>query len=1070
MQQLMSIDKPPDALLSAISGREVTLWLNCLPADIDAGEVANFIGLPWRDVLLGESTKELLAALTSDANPDLVRRRGYLQLIQTDPSLLPPLPPRSLPVYQLDAQSPPESDFDRTLRRMAMLGALRRSGVRNLLIVSDDNATLPVEFSSLFDASFQPFVTFVSATDDGRATALAWTEGKTAGRPVQLVSLAPAEFVRALVARYAHIYPADSTIVRLRRADGLTSLIDLTEADDVERPILNAYELIQERDLAIVAPEELREEEFVGFFEGRQDSWRPYAAGLPWLRDDRAQLKFKQLLRKLDTVGSPENKIAYIASQSGAGGTTLARAIAFEAARAGYPTLVAKPIPFTVDPLPVASYLTRAYQASLAAEEGGPNKPDARRLYECPWVIVFDRIHFDNREGELRHFVNELIRSGRPALVLAVTGPIKPTEFYSDLAVEIAAPTHFLGDKEVDALGRHMNRFLRVYQKARSLEAWSRFYHEHNVQKMYSVAAFWIALSFWVRMSRDITGSIQDWIYKAFIDHARTRAMRGALLEIASLSSERLPMDERLLPPSDDQWPISVRLEDQRHDFSALGLMRVKADGDYYWGLAHDILGRLLLNAVFQDFAIRTELGLEEARDAEHLRFLVLKRIAVKPAMAEARHRPLAEQYAKSIFKVDPDHGAYAFASIWREVLAALDDMPKLLRDGSRVFRHHTAISRRRIAAFENPLYQVTVGDRIALLERAIADIQYAIASIERTAGDEPDINLNNSLANAYLNLADVIGTTEANRPRAAELRQLANEATRRAYSDNPTNPWVVETHIKNLLSVAKSEAGRTTEAALEALLAVYDALRTSDADLRTDKLGRLGEDALTILLANAPPAADCVEIVTPVDILLATWRILARGGATGLNETLTNLPKDLAEEALVILSDPAGKGDMQVLRFQYGILSAARPFEFSNRLALIENLRATDHRLSPQLKLEYALLLYQAGRAPEGDQRFRELRLLWRDAEHFVQVPEPLNWLRDGESEALRTVQAHAGSEQGSRPMARVSEFRNLVAPFRPEEFAVRNMRPGTVFRAHVSFGHNGPFLRPPSAGPRRG
>ncbi|HBK05877.1 MAG TPA: hypothetical protein DDZ81_08415 [Acetobacteraceae bacterium] len=1070
MQQLLSTDELPGGLLSALSGREVTLWLHRLPTELDSGELTNFIGLPWRDVMLGESTKELLDTLSSNANADLVRRRGYLQLIQTDPSLLAPLPPRSLPVYLLDAQRPSESEFDRTLRRMAMLGALRRSGVRHLLIVSDEDSALPAEFASLFDAAFQPFVTFVSVTAAGLATALAWTEGKSAGRPVQLVRLAPVEFIRALVARYAHIYPADSAIVRLRRADGSTTLVDLTEADDVERPILNAYELIQERDLAIVAPEELDEEEFVGFFEGRQDSWRPYAAGVPWLRNDDASRAFKQMLRKLDTVGSPENKIAYIASQSGAGGTTLARSVAFEAARAGYPTLVAKPVPFIVDALPIAGYLTRAHQAFLAAEESRSTKLDTRRLYESPWVIVFDRVHFDHREGDLRHFVNELTRSGRPVLVLAVIGSIKPIEFYSDLAREIAAPTHFLDDKEVDGLGRHMNRFLRVYQKARPLETWSQFYHEHRVQRMYSVAAFWIALSFWVRMSRDITGSIQDWVYNTFIAHARTKAMQCALLEIAALSSERLPMDERLLPPSDDEWPLSVRLEDQRHDFSALGLMRVKADGDYYWGLAHDILGRLLLNAVFQNFALRSELDLGEARDPEHLRFLVLKRIAVKPAMAELRHRPLAEQYAKSIFKIDPDHGAHAFATIWREVLAALDDMPKLLRDTSRIFRHHTAISRRRIATFENPLYQVTVRDRVELLERAIADIKYAIASIERVAGDEPDINLNNSLANAYLNLADVIATTEATRERAAELRQLANEATRRAYSDNPTNPWVVETHIRNLLSIAKSESGRTADAALEALLAVYDALRTSDANLRTDKLGRLGEDALTLLLANTPPGTDRVELATPVDILLAAWRILARGGATGLNETLTDLPPDLAEEALAVLSDPVGKGDMQVLRFQYGILSAARPFEFSTRLTLIENLQATDLRLSPQLKLEYALLLYQVGRGAEGDQRFRDLRRLWRDGEHFVQVPEPLNWLREGESEALRTVQAFVGSEQGFRPMARVSEFRNITAPFRPEEFAVRNMRPGTAFRAHVSFGHNGPFLRPPSAGPRRG
>jgi hypothetical protein len=338
----------------------------------------------------------------------------------------------------------------------------------------------------------------VSATEAGLAAASAWARGKAGGPPVQLVRLSPGDFVRALVARYTEIYPADTTIVRVRAADGSTTLVDMTHADDVERPILNSYDVIPERDLALVAPEELDEEEFIGFFKGGQDSWRAYAAGLPWLRDDRPQRSLERLLRKLDTVGSPENKIAYIAAQPGAGGTTLARAIAFEAARAGYPTLLAKPIPFTPDALPMVGYLTRAHQASIiATEERATKRPNDRRLYETPWVMVFDRLHFERREGDLRHFVSELTRSGRPAIVLAVTGPINPLEFYGEAsAEEIAAPTHFLRAEEVDALGRHLNRFLRVYGKARPPEAWLQFYHEHSVRQMHGVAAFWIVLSF----------------------------------------------------------------------------------------------------------------------------------------------------------------------------------------------------------------------------------------------------------------------------------------------------------------------------------------------------------------------------------------------------------------------------------------------------------------------------------------------------------------------------------------------------------------------------------------------
>ncbi|MBU3993606.1 MAG: hypothetical protein KKA12_13830 [Alphaproteobacteria bacterium] len=853
--------------------------------------------------------------------------------------------------------------------------------------------------------------------------------------------------------------------------DGSTNIVDLTATDDAERPILSSYDLIQERDLAAVPAEDLTEDEFIGFFEGRQDSWRPYAAEVPWLRDRKVPGELKRLLGKLDTVGSPENKVAYIASEPGAGGTTLARAIALEAARSGYPTLVAKPVPFVPDPLPLIGFLTRAHQAFLAAQEAGSaRQPDERTLYETPWVIVFDRAHFEGREGEVRHFLNELTKSGRPAIILSVTGPTKPLEFYDSIAQEVAAPSHFLDADDAAALGRHLNTFLRVYNKARPSEAWTQFYHDHGVGQMHGVAAFWITLSFWLRLSRDITGSIQDWIYSAFLEHGESDAMRRALIEIAALSSERLPLNEGLLPPSDNQWPLALRLEDKRKNLAALGLMSVRADGERYWGLAHDIQGRLLLNALFYDFATRTELGFGDARDPEHLRFLALRCVAMKSAMAETRHRALAEQFATTIFKVDPDHGARAFAPIWRDVLATLDGMPKLLRDTSRVFRHHTAISRRRISALDERIFGVTDEDRVQLLERAVDDIRFALTSIDRTPGEEPDLYLYNSLANAYLNLAAVIASTHGTRERVAELRQLASEATHRAYSDNPTNPWVVETHIKNLLSIARSEPEHAVQAALDALLAVYEAVRASDVNLRAAQLGRLGEDALSALFANAAPDIEVRDPTSPLDVLVATWRILSNAGVTALDETLAQLPVLAAEKALDILANPEGRGDMHVLRLRYGILSAARPFDFANRLALVENLQATDGRLSPQLQLEYALLLYQVGRAREGDRSFRQLRLLWRDSEHFVRVPDPLNWLRDGEGEELRTVQAHVSSDQGFRPQARVAEFGNVLAPFRPEEFGVRVMRPGMPFRAHVSFGHNGPFLRPSSAGPKRG
>jgi hypothetical protein len=437
-----------------------------------------------------------------------------------------------------------ESQFDATLRQMSMLGGLRRSNVRHLLIVSEHDPVPPGELLNLLDPQFHPFITVVSNTQEGYQRTLAWAESASGSPPTLLVRKSAIDFAAQIVERYYSTYPADTILVRVKRQDGTTSLVDLTTIDDAERPILINYDLLQERDLANITPEELTEEEFTSFFDGSSASWRPFAAHVPWLRDQEVQHSLERLLRRVDSIGPTENKIAYIASEPGAGGTTILRQLAWEVARAGYVTLVAKGVPFSPDALPMVNFLTRVHQTIDATNDLQADGAE-RRLYETPTVIVFDRSHWEQREGDLRRFLTELERSGRPAIVLVVTGPVKPVAFYSEtIAVEIAALTHLIEVDDALQLGVHLNTFLKVFGKAKSSDDWMRFYHQHSVKYIGSNAAFWIALSFWLRGSQDLTGSIQDWIYKAFNSYAGSTAMKSALVEIAALSSERQSLNE----------------------------------------------------------------------------------------------------------------------------------------------------------------------------------------------------------------------------------------------------------------------------------------------------------------------------------------------------------------------------------------------------------------------------------------------------------------------------------------------------------------------------------------------
>ena len=497
-------------------------------------------------------------------------------------------------------------------------------------------------------------------------------------------------------------------------------------------------------------------------------------------------------------------------------------------------------------------------------------------------------------------------------------------------------------------------------------------------------------------------------------------------------------------------------------------MVRLPYGGRKFWALAHDILGRLLINALFYDYETRKTLGFSDANDANHLRFLVLREVSRKSALGETAEREVGQEFATTVFKVDPDHGRGGWAHLWREVLAALDDMPAALRNGSRVFRHHTAISRRRISYLDEAAFGVTPLERVALLKRAASDLEYALHSIESRSGDEPDVNLYNSLANVYFDLAKVRSSQGAPPEELAELRRLASDATRHAYEQSPSSPYVIETHVKNLIASAEEATGDAAAYCIEALEIVYSAIRHDRNELRRHALAGLADRAVAVLMQSGVGNRHRGEPESWPEVLVAAWLALAAPFGGRAPESLNDVPADVLAQVLNELERPAGAGNPQVARLRYQVLVAAAPLDFERQLQVLDLLVATDYRLPPQLRLEYALLLFQRMRTDEADRQFKALRALWRETDIFAQVPDQLRWLLTADGEKRRVVTAVAAYDFGHRAMARVREFARFDVPYRPQEFGVREHRPGTVFNAHVSLGHNGPFLRPVNA-PRR-
>lgn len=362
-------------------------------------------------------------------------------------------------------------------------------------------------------------------------------------------------------------------------------------------------------------------------------------------------------------------------------------------------------------------------------------------------------------------------------------------------------------------------------------------------------------------------------------------------------------------------------------------------------------------------------------------------------------------------------------------------------------------------------MFPITDDERADLLRRATGDIEAALA-LEYDPGGEPDLNLYNSLAHAYHDLAEVEARRGMPAEQVAALRAKANRATHNAYRLNPDNSYVLEVYARDRLIGADEDPDGAASVALEVLGIVYGAMQRETAELRRNALSRLADKAFELLLRSAGAVRD-TEPSSEGEAIQQALSALGEGITRREGMSLDDFPRANRIDAAARLGHPLLRSNAQAVRLRYILACMDHPKDFALQLELLETLDGNRAILSPQLELELALLMHQRSRHHEASRRFQKLRQLWARGEHYVEVPDRLRWLIDESTGNRRQVRARiASGGDGARLHARVQELQNDRVPFRIAEFDGIQLRPGMNISGLISFGHNGPLLRPLTAG----
>jgi hypothetical protein len=1052
MGAVLQHDLLPAATLDRIAARNVALWIDQPPDHFSEWEMlAQLVSLPWRLVLFEGAHVALRNAIEKmERNPQYERARGLLYPIARDP-LDTPLPAHSLGIYFLDGVEHGTGDeaqhigrLASTRRRANMLKRLQDAAPSDILLLSWGSPSCAQDIAEL--------------RSEGLETRLLVCPGQVIeddlGFDYSLIRGSHEEILRAAEAHLRAVLPSSSLRIRVQASAGTYRTVDLSPAVDANRPITNAFSLPVSSDLVAIGEENLDGNDLEGFFSASELNWKHYAAGLPWPRLRRAQAEILNQLRQSTSDGGGNTVILYVVAQPGSGATTFLRSVAFEAAKAGYPTLIARP---GLGRPNFGDARTFLLESSLILKDGGQSGP--------AWLIAFDVEHFTDHEGELESYASELQRIGYPSVVLvASTEPTRAPLQSNPRSRLLDKITHEVSREDAVSLGRHLRRFLEPHGKSRSEHEWESFWAKHCPDDSLREASFWLALEFWLKRELDLSETIQEWLSRQLSKSKAIKSTKVALLRVAALAVGLTPTPLFAVSAT-QRGTKSAAISSLRilsSELPALGLVEQDLNLERVWRIVHSQLARYILVAACRHPPLRSELEIGHD-DPIALRLDLIESVVSNPEIARPENKWLVEALAIRVLKLDSGALGEEFFPLWPHVLRVLTEQTHLVRT-SRTYVHHVAISCRRCGQMARN-FGASLDERVFVVKKAVELLIFALDKMRYREGDETDLNLLNSLARSYQDLAELESELGANRARLSELRALASEAASRAEKLSSGNRYVLETLASSLLMEAQQDRDKEVECATQALGYVLRAMQLDSALQRMPHLTRLATRALGALVKeeNQAAIARLISDGNPLGYIASAWSTLYPcEDEIRWDLDISELPKGSLIKADSILRSAPDQSNSILIELLYKVTCGLRPYDFREQLNILEGLVARDARLPLQLDYERAVLFHQTGRHNDANRHFRHIRTELREGRGYVTVPSRLSWFvgPDGSRQRVTAVVKEIQAFRGYASVRGLGEGASV--PFRPDEFGGDRLRVGQQFQCEVSFGPNGPLLRP--------